>query len=332
MDTVENLKPPSAAALPAVSRGTVGLPKQPAEGGFPLPEKATDISGRRFGRLVVLRFSGLKPRYRDLRWVCRCDCGNERIVSGNRLRAGLTRSCGCFRRERIVDTSRKKLNGLRFGRLEVRAYDHTKNKKAYWSCKCDCGRTAVVSATSLLAGNTKSCGCLQRDRTRETSRKDLAGARFGRLVPLFVCGRRGSRLLWTCRCDCGKQVQVAGSDLLSGHTRSCGCLKVDTLRRARLNPLLTAEDRQRRRLGNAGAPSGTEIAQKVMRRDRYTCLSCGTKGGRLAAHHIFPWAGHRKLRYTLANLVTLCDECHKQFHSIYGNDCDLDGLEEYLTE
>ena len=56
--------------------------------------------------------------------------------------------------------------------------------------------------------------------------KNLKGRRFGRLDVLRDSGRRisGGRIVWLCFCLCGNFTEVAGSHLLSGHTRSCGCL------------------------------------------------------------------------------------------------------------
>lgn len=53
-----------------------------------------DITGQRFGRLVVMRFSHMEKS--GSRWVCRCDCKTEIIVRGNSLKTGATKSCGCF--------------------------------------------------------------------------------------------------------------------------------------------------------------------------------------------------------------------------------------------
>jgi hypothetical protein len=56
------------------------------------------LTGQRFGRLLVVSEHGRK--YDGcVTWLCKCDCGNERIVSGHSLRAGSTRSCGCLSRE-----------------------------------------------------------------------------------------------------------------------------------------------------------------------------------------------------------------------------------------
>lgn len=59
-----------------------------------------DLTGRRFGRLVVIERDGTyySPTFRAFPlWRCRCDCGTECIVLGNSLRQGTTKSCGCLR-------------------------------------------------------------------------------------------------------------------------------------------------------------------------------------------------------------------------------------------
>lgn len=55
--------------------------------------KKLDLTGRRFGKLTVLRPAenlGIKTA-----WICRCDCGQETVVRTNSLRSGHTVSCGC---------------------------------------------------------------------------------------------------------------------------------------------------------------------------------------------------------------------------------------------
>ena len=57
-------------------------------------------------------------------------------------------------------------------------------------------------------------------------RLDLKGQRFGRLVVLAFAKSVGWRAYWSCVCDCGKVGTVRGCDLRSGHTVSCGCVKI----------------------------------------------------------------------------------------------------------
>jgi len=56
--------------------------------------KYKDISNQKFGKLLAIKPSHqVKKQYF---WLCKCDCGNECIISGNRLRYNRTQSCGCI--------------------------------------------------------------------------------------------------------------------------------------------------------------------------------------------------------------------------------------------
>lgn len=55
--------------------------------------------------------------------------------------------------------------------------------------------------------------------------RDLTGQRFGRLEVIKLLGVAGVQTFWECRCDCGKTAEVGRAPLVSGQTRSCGCLK-----------------------------------------------------------------------------------------------------------
>lgn len=54
-----------------------------------------DLTGQRFGRLTVIERVSNSSRG-EPRWMCRCDCGKQRIVYGQNLRAGYVKSCGCL--------------------------------------------------------------------------------------------------------------------------------------------------------------------------------------------------------------------------------------------
>lgn len=63
--------------------------------------KLINLTGQRFGRWTVLRQTGLNKR-KEAMWLCRCDCGTERIVLGRCLRNGRSQSCGCLPAEQIA--------------------------------------------------------------------------------------------------------------------------------------------------------------------------------------------------------------------------------------
>lgn len=63
---------------------------------------------------------------------------------------------------------------------------------------------------------------------------DLTGQRFGRLRVVDFAGMGGPNRMWLCVCDCGAKTTVPARNLISGNTKSCGCLRLDRLeRRAR---------------------------------------------------------------------------------------------------
>lgn len=60
--------------------------------------------------------------------------------------------------------------------------------------------------------------------------RNLTGQRFTRLTAVEFAGMKGARgAQWLCRCDCGTAIYAITVDLLSGNTRSCGCIKTEEL-------------------------------------------------------------------------------------------------------
>jgi hypothetical protein len=53
-----------------------------------------DLTGKRFGKLTVIKIDS-KDKFRHLRWLCKCDCGNETVVLSDNLKRNHTKSCGC---------------------------------------------------------------------------------------------------------------------------------------------------------------------------------------------------------------------------------------------
>ena len=64
---------------------------------------AIDLTGRRFGRLIVIQREESKTKYRSQNWECKCDCGNKVTVLTGNLRRGFTQSCGCLHKEIMTD-------------------------------------------------------------------------------------------------------------------------------------------------------------------------------------------------------------------------------------
>jgi hypothetical protein len=73
--------------------------------------KLIDLVGWRFNRWLVVARVSRAERDGGTFWLCRCDCGEERVVDGNNLRRGISQSCGCYRDERTKQRNTK--HGMR---------------------------------------------------------------------------------------------------------------------------------------------------------------------------------------------------------------------------
>ena len=193
--------------------------------------KLKNLTGQRFGKLTVIERADDKVTSSGknyVQWKCKCDCGNIKIVYSSNLLNGTTQSCGCLRKD---NWSPEDLINNRYGRLTVisRANDRQyKNGKTrvMWLCRCDCGNTIEVDASSLKSNHTLSCGCIQKEKIQERCLKDLTNQKFGRLTVLHrQIDNNKKAVCWLCRCECGREVVVQSSNLKSGHTTSCGCYK-----------------------------------------------------------------------------------------------------------
>lgn len=168
--------PISALFIQSITRGkTMGKPGS----------KPIDLTGQRFGKLTAERYvpNTKKGSY----WLCRCDCGNTVIVLAGNLKRGNTKSCGCLsnkgkpygevlrdKPDELSPTSKgrrrraEELCGEKFGRLTLISFQGVnKNHHSVYLCQCSCGKTVSVVRSALTTGNTRSCGCLDTQRTRE---------------------------------------------------------------------------------------------------------------------------------------------------------------------
>lgn len=189
--------------------------------------KVIDLIGSRYGALVVLSRAP-KPesaKSTSAFWLCQCDCGNTKVISGSVLKQGKARSCGCLTSKLLTESHSEDLTGQRFGSLiaisRAARPDGLASSGAYWLCKCDCGNEKIIMGKSLQQGKTKSCGC------HSQGVKDITGQRFGKLTVIAQDKLRtneGNGTYWLCSCDCGQIKSIRRGNLISGNVKSCGCI------------------------------------------------------------------------------------------------------------
>jgi hypothetical protein len=141
---------------------------------------------------------------------------------------------------RVGENNVEDLTGKIFTRLTVIGLDENyekirKDSNRKWICECECGKTKSIFGSSLRSGATKSCGCLNKERTIQRNHnksKSFIGNTYGRLTVIEII-LKNNRSLCRCVCECGNEVIVQKDHLKTGHTKSCGCLQKETMQRIR---------------------------------------------------------------------------------------------------
>lgn len=139
---------------------------------------AENLTGKTFGQLTVLYRVKNEGATRGAKWRCECSCPEHTLVDvlASNLKKGHTTSCGCVQKKRASQTHIRNLIGQRFGKLKVisQGMGYTspsgKTKKSTWICECDCGKVVEIEGTSLVQGQTQSCGCLGKSKGEYTIR------------------------------------------------------------------------------------------------------------------------------------------------------------------
>ncbi len=123
----------------------------------------------------------------------------------------------------------RNLTGTVFGKLTV-IEDAGRNGcgALLCKCRCECGNEKILPRSSLVSGDTTSCGCFRRE-----GKHSLLGQVFGKLTAVRYAGSRsgngGAR--WVCRCECGREVACAANNLRRGRKTHCGCSRKEKLSR-----------------------------------------------------------------------------------------------------
>lgn len=145
-----------------------------------MANRRVDLTGKRFGRLVVASLN--RSDGKALFWDCVCDCGGEKVVRGESLKSGGTSSCGCLAREHSLSLSKSlrganglhpgviDIKGQRFGRWTAIEFVGKVKGVPKWKCRCDCGTERLVWSVALRSGTSKSCGCFNLEALSKRQR------------------------------------------------------------------------------------------------------------------------------------------------------------------
>lgn len=137
-----------------------------------------NLIGKKFNFLTVIDGPIKRPNSRKIYWKCKCDCGTEKEVRADMLKAGTTKSCGCYKNKILINNNIERqtlnLSNRKFGKLlAIKPTSQRKDGRVVWECLCECGNIYYSDTHSLQQGKTKSCGCLGSSYGEEVIRKLL---------------------------------------------------------------------------------------------------------------------------------------------------------------
>lgn len=202
---------------------------------------AIDLTGQKFGHVVVLKRSEKIDPHKRALWICQCDCGTIFETSSRTIRfnkSGENYSCGCKRtKSPNAGIKTENLTGKKFGWLTAleRNYTYAREnglkEEVFWNCQCECGNLITVRGYSLRHGITKSCGCMKN------CAEDLTGKIFGKLQvigPDFDFNKKKREndknkalgIYWFCKCECGEKVSVSTNYLMRTKVPHCDKCKI----------------------------------------------------------------------------------------------------------
>lgn len=176
-----------------------------------------DLTGKIFGTLFVEN-RAKNNKYGQTMWNCVCQkCGRQRIVNGNNLRSGHTKSC----QNKMCSGNVIDITGQTFNKLKVLKY----LGNSLWDCKCECGKHVQVSSYELKNGVVKSCGMVSCGGRKQLNLK--AGEEFDNWVVLGPAREKHNSKgkYYCCQCKCGTIKDVSASSLRQHKSKSCGCIK-----------------------------------------------------------------------------------------------------------
>lgn len=128
----------------------------------------------------------------------------------------------------------KDLAGQRFGSLIVlrRALDvdmvsvKSNRDSAHWVCQCACGNIQVFRGTSLRHHEYFTCSSCAKTHRLSKLREKIHINRVGEVFNQLTITEMLPNSMCRAKCTCGKEIVINTSRLVSGNTKSCGCLKV----------------------------------------------------------------------------------------------------------
>lgn len=210
-----------------------------------------------FGRLMVLgEVAGKRKQGGSIvrMMECECECGTIKNIRLGDMKSGKSQSCGCLVREVSSDFNSKKIVvGQQRGHLiliqelekSIKYNDNGGVLSTIRNVEVLCERCGDVRDMTLFRFSNESqpnhCGCATNENIRKSLRVEVeVGKKYNRLTILkevepinFTISDKGhkySRRRVQCECECGVIKDMNLASVVSGKSKSCGCLGVERMK------------------------------------------------------------------------------------------------------
>ena len=169
------------------------------------PNCICSLIGKKINMLTVLGES------EDHMLRCRCDCGKEVFYKDYVLRSKERApiSCGHIENSMVPESA---------SASSISTSSTTSIKKTKKAEK------AEKTKKTEKAEKTEKTEKAEKKKKKADKCPNLVGNRYGRLKVMALDEPHASYRMWRCHCDCGDEITIREGNLLSGNTRSCGCL------------------------------------------------------------------------------------------------------------
>jgi len=264
--------------------------------------KAIDLTGQRFGHLVVVEEAG-KNKYSSKKWKCQCDCGKLSTPYGCALRSGRATTCGC-RTGKEFNPKEYKVAYCKANRKQI-TLKHAEYYKTH-AARISAYRKAYSKDNALYDTHILSISWAEEGRTRrDPGKKDDLQVKCSLCQSWFN--------------PTNSQVS-ARSNSINGSRRGEGSFYCsDDCKRA-----CPVYNQTKFRKGDAPKPDSRpgqrEWREHVIACSEFSCEKCGKvlEEKDLSAHHIKSVSQYPLESMDIDNGMALCKDCHKAVHSGIG--------------
>jgi len=252
-----------------------------------------------------------------------CNCGDTSKITFDSFRRGRRcKKCGI---EKIKEKRKLKFEDVKqyfkdnnCALLETK-YINTKTKMKY---ECSCGNISTICFSNFKSGRRcKKCGIQKNAQSKKFSYKEVQQYFEDQGCELLETKYINVLTKMKYKCNCGNISTIRFSFFKNGQRcKKCAIKNSTGNLSVCWNPKLSQKDREDKR----DYIQYTQWRTDIYKKNNYTCQNCSSrkddngKYKKIHAHHIDGYAENPDLRIDINNGITLCQECHNKFHSIYG--------------